>query len=168
MDIDWKVVCQSLGYKSLKAAYTKDVQDAEATRRRGHRPMRDKAKFKKHFDWVISRAKHYAARHRVTLDVILNQWEAGRDYWWLNYYQDCRQPKAYSWRTRRLYPATNGIRKLAKESWGGSSSKFSKHSVCREIMREDRLRVEAERTRKGRWCKARKIREKEIRKYRNL
>ena len=30
------------------------------------------------------------------MHVILNEWEAARNYWWLNYYQDCRQPKLFN------------------------------------------------------------------------
>lgn len=92
MDIDWKVVSQSDGYKSLKAAYERDVQNAHKDAQRGNRPMRNKQEFRKLFDWVIARATHYAYHKQTTVDVILNQWEAGRDYWWLNYYQECRQP----------------------------------------------------------------------------
>ena len=87
MNIDWKIVSQSNGYKSLKAAYEQDVQNAHKTSQSGCRPMRDKKEFREKFDWVIARAIHYAYHKQTTVDVILNQWESGRDYWWLNYYQ---------------------------------------------------------------------------------
>lgn len=82
-NINWKEVCQSPGYKSLKAAYVKDVKTKQ----------RNKADSLKQFNWVIARAKHYASKRNVTLDVILNEWEADRNYWWLNYYQVWKFPK---------------------------------------------------------------------------
>lgn len=93
MNIDWKVVSQSDGYKSLKAAYERDVQDAHKDAQRGRRPMRDKKEFRKKFDWVIARAIHYAYHKQTTVDVILNQWESKRGWvWYLNHYQECNQP----------------------------------------------------------------------------
>lgn len=86
MKIDWKYVATTEGYKSLKAAYVRDVQEAEATLRRGHHPMRKKAEFYKHFTMIINRAIHYAQWEGVTIDVILDRWQKsqGRS-WWLNY-----------------------------------------------------------------------------------
>ena len=93
MKIDWKYVATTEGYKSLKAAYAHDVQDAEKTRSKGRRPMRDKAEFLKKFKWVIARATHHADKLGVTLDVILDKWEKdrnsdGRYCWWLNHYSN--------------------------------------------------------------------------------
>ena len=89
-DINWKHVAKSPGYKSLKAAYIRDVKNSTESKRRS---MRDKAEFLRKFQWVIARATHYAYKHNVRIEVILNEWEAARNYWWLNYYQDCMQPK---------------------------------------------------------------------------
>ena len=87
--IDWKSLANSTGYKSLKAAYIRDVHEA------GQRssPMRDKQEFLRHFNWVINRAKHYAVRTDTTVEEVLDGWEEKRSYWWLNYYQECNQPK---------------------------------------------------------------------------
>ena len=90
--INWKHLATTTGYKSLKAAYTRDVQKSAKQRY----PMRQKAEFLRQFQWVINRAKHYAHHTGKTMEAILNEWEEKRDHWWLNYYQDCRQPKFHS------------------------------------------------------------------------
>ena len=95
-NINWKKVAASPGYKSLKAAYIKDVQGNQRYIRRGQRPMRDKAEFYRHFKWVISRAMYYAHLYKRPIESILNHWEEHRTYWWLNYYQEGRQPKKKS------------------------------------------------------------------------
>jgi hypothetical protein len=97
MKIDWKKVSASPGYISLKTAYIKDVQESERYRMRfKRRPMREKAEFYRHFKWVISRAMYHANRLNRPIEDILWSWESDRKGWWLNYYQDCRQPKKRS------------------------------------------------------------------------
>lgn len=93
MKINWKIVAASPGYKSLKAAMVRDIQSSAKTEQKGRHPMRRKAEFTILFNWVIARAKHYAEFRGVTLCTILNEWEGKRDYWWLSYYQESRQPK---------------------------------------------------------------------------
>ena len=93
MKIDWKYIATTPGYKSLKAAYIKDVMGNQ----RYERPMRNKAEFLRHFKWVIGRALHYAHIFGLPLDFILDSWEDNRTYWWLNYYQESRQPKQYTY-----------------------------------------------------------------------
>ena len=54
LKIDWKHLATTPGYKSLKAAYIKDVEKSERYRHKhGCAPMRDKAEFLEHFNWVI-------------------------------------------------------------------------------------------------------------------
>ena len=96
MKIDWKYVSTTPGYRSLKKAYTDGVEKSEKEKCRFGRPMRSKLEFLRHFNWVISRAKHYAYVHQKPIEVILNDWESKRSYWWLNYYQDCNQPKLHN------------------------------------------------------------------------
>lgn len=43
-------------------------------------------------EWVLSRATAYAEVCGVERDDVLKAWEAKRDYWWINFYQDCNQP----------------------------------------------------------------------------
>lgn len=97
MKINWKKVAASPGYKSLKAAYIKDVQEFQQYEGRfGQKPMRDKEDFLRKFKWVIGRAMHYAYATESSIEFILNHWEEKRNYWWLNYYQDSHQPKYYT------------------------------------------------------------------------
>lgn len=109
MKIDWKQLSQSAGYKSLKAAYIRDVQEAAKKKN----PMRKKEEFLKLFRWVMARAQHYAVRQGCSVEVVLNTWEANRDYWWLNYYQEGKKPKLPSGKSRNVQPqkATTYYRK---------------------------------------------------------
>ena len=109
--IDWKHLATTTGYKSLKVAYVNDVQKAAKQKH----PMRRKSEFLHKFQWVINRAKHYAHNTGKSIDIILNEWEEKRDYWWLNYYQDCRQPKFHSNSKKPM--GINGIRKHYKETY---------------------------------------------------
>lgn len=93
MKINWKIVAQSEGYKSLKATMIQAIQDNSKLIQLGHIPMRSKEYFHKHFKWIITRAISYAEFYRLPLEFILNDWESKRTYCWLNYYQECRQPK---------------------------------------------------------------------------
>jgi hypothetical protein len=45
------------------------------------------------FKWVIDRAKHYGEKLGLNWEDILDSWEADRNYWYMNYYQDCNQPE---------------------------------------------------------------------------
>ena len=92
--INWKQVARSPGYISLKRAYMHDVKkDGDTKVRLGRSPMRSKETLYAKFQWVIKRAQHYAHATGEPIEKVLNRWEAGRDYWWLNYYQEARQPK---------------------------------------------------------------------------
>lgn len=44
------------------------------------------------FKWVIDRAKHYGEKLNMDWMSVLDEWEKRRDYWYMNYYQDCNQP----------------------------------------------------------------------------
>lgn len=44
------------------------------------------------FKWIIDRAKHYEEKTGISWEEILNSWEEGCNYWYMNYYQDCNQP----------------------------------------------------------------------------
>lgn len=68
------------GYKSLLA-------DVVSDERNKHHDYRGK------FEWIIERAKHYAEKTGLTASEILNAWESKRTYWYMNFYQECNQPK---------------------------------------------------------------------------
>lgn len=42
--------------------------------------------------WVIERAQQYADALGVSRDEVIDAWENARDYWYMNYYQECNQP----------------------------------------------------------------------------
>lgn len=44
------------------------------------------------YKWVMERAQHYAEKSGKTVEEVLQIWETDRDYWYMNYYQDCKQP----------------------------------------------------------------------------
>jgi len=99
MKIDWKRLARTDGYKSLKACYINDMRKVSkepCPRWDRGRKMRNKKVFLEKFNWVISRAKHYAHHTGKTIEKVLNEWESGDRYWWLNRYQDARQPKIHS------------------------------------------------------------------------
>lgn len=45
------------------------------------------------FKWVIDRAKHYGEKLGLNWKNILDSWENQRNYWYMNYYQECNQPE---------------------------------------------------------------------------
>ena len=53
----------------------------------------NKCEYCEKFKWTIDRAKHYAEKTGIPYLEILKSWEEKRDYWYLNFYQDCNQPK---------------------------------------------------------------------------
>lgn len=44
------------------------------------------------FKWALDRADQYAKMLCVTRDEVLDAWEIRRNYWYMNYYQECNQP----------------------------------------------------------------------------
>lgn len=45
------------------------------------------------FKWIVDRSKHYAEKLNLDWEDVLNSWEDSRDYWYMNYYQECNQPE---------------------------------------------------------------------------
>jgi len=48
------------------------------------------------YKWVIERAKQYAEKCGCSFEEIITAWENNRNYWYMNYYQDCNQPEIKS------------------------------------------------------------------------
>lgn len=44
------------------------------------------------YKWILDRAEEYAEVLGISRDEVLNGWEKHRDYWYMNYYQDSKQP----------------------------------------------------------------------------
>ena len=52
------------------------------------------------FMFAVDRAKHYSEKTGLAYLDILKSWESNRKYWYLNYYQDCKQPKIKTGKVR--------------------------------------------------------------------
>jgi len=73
---------QCEGYKKLLAAAQKD-QDKSPSFHDYFAKVR----------WAVERAQHYAEKTGIPAADILDAWESRRGYWYMNYYQDSRQPE---------------------------------------------------------------------------
>src|SRR5437868_1011380 len=80
---------ESAGYKSLLASVERD----EAKGWKSH-------DYRGKLAWAVSQAKHYAEKTGLPASEILDAWEKGRDYWYMNYYQEANQPKIEGERVR--------------------------------------------------------------------
>jgi len=161
LKVNWKQFSKSPGYKSLKAAYCKDVRKASMSKH----PMRDKEELLKHFNWIIGLAKHHAHHKHTFLDIILNEWERDRkNNWWFGHYQKDRQLfiKLYE-HPRKAFPTTfRGLIRRARLGYHGFDSKNRKSSMarvkraiscyCQDQKEKNGRRVGAKR----RWSKATK------------
>lgn len=146
MKVDWKYFSQTDGYKSLKAAYMRDVKQAGNERR----PMRSKEEFYKHFQWVVNRCVHYAHALNKKPWEILDEWELKRDHWWLNFYQESRQPKIRPTSISRKPMGIRGIKKHYK------SGRFPDSNTMVNKRISDHLKDK--RTKNPRWSAMRKKR----------
>ena len=78
------------GYKSLMADVEKDIA----------RHARSYDECHKQLEWILKRADHYAEKLNLDAGDILTAWEKGRNYWYMNYYQECEQPEITAERVR--------------------------------------------------------------------
>jgi len=44
------------------------------------------------YKWVLDKAKEYADKIGITPEAVIEEWEADRNYWYMNYYQEAKQP----------------------------------------------------------------------------
>lgn len=79
---------ESAGYKSLLAAVEKDYA-GDRRFQEGHPPFHN---YRAKLDWAVERAKAYGVALNMDPAKILDAWEDKRDYWYMNYYQDAKQP----------------------------------------------------------------------------
>jgi hypothetical protein len=47
----------------------------------------------KKLEWIIKRAKHYAQELSIPWEIILDEWEKERTYWYFGFYNDVNQPE---------------------------------------------------------------------------
>lgn len=119
MQLNWKEIAGSHGYKSLKKAVLLDCEEGQNCFNTGgcnhefyrtvpqdnpglikmgfltatRRVSKCQHEYCSKFKWIIDRAKHYAKHTGQSVGAILTEWENGRRYWYMNYYQDCNFPK---------------------------------------------------------------------------
>ena len=77
MNIDWKKVSKTKGYRSLKSAYIRDIG----------RFGRDRNRYRDFFEKAIGLAMHFSNKWNIPIDELLNYWEEKRTYWYPNFYQ---------------------------------------------------------------------------------
>lgn len=70
------------GYKKLFSAINDDKNSG-----------RDVEERMRILHWAVDRAKHYSEVLGMSASDVLTGWEAKRDYWYMNYYQESKQPK---------------------------------------------------------------------------
>lgn len=99
---------ESKGYLSIKAAVIRDTKgrdhcdcfnidgcNVKGARIGEYGEEGSKSCFHRYcdnFKWIIERAKHYQVKTGIPYMEILDSWEESRNYWHMNYYQDCNQP----------------------------------------------------------------------------
>ena len=84
--LNWKVISASEGYRSLKRAYVKDVQESHRCKARGGR---SKSEFREAFKNAIGMAMKYSNRWGLSVERVLLHWEEVRaGQWWLAFYQE--------------------------------------------------------------------------------
>ena len=114
------------GYKRLLAAVERDEARDRTSRSHDYRGK---------LAWAVARAQHYADKTGISAVDILDAWENGRDYWYMNYYQDANQPKIEGERVRVFDTvdamlASMGKRGFRCPSCGGASSSPYECSVA--------------------------------------
>lgn len=85
------------GYKHLLAAVERD----EGRWPKGH-------DYRGKLAWAVARAQHYAEKTGLQATEILDAWEKGRDYWYMNYYQESNQPTIQGERVR-VFDTVDGM-----------------------------------------------------------
>ncbi|WP_417536305.1 hypothetical protein [Methylophaga sp.] len=148
MKVDWKFFSKTPGYKSLKEAYMHDCRRAG----KEARPMRNKDEYYKKFQWVIARCLHYASKQNRTPWDVLNEWESKRTYWWINFYQDCNQPKIMPESISRKDMHIRGLKKYYKYCRFPDSNNRINQRITEHL--------KAKRTKKARWTIEKKSRRK--------
>lgn len=159
MKINWKTVCQTPGYLSLKKAYMNDVQKAAIHKH----TRRSKKELLAKFNWIICRAKHRAYIKNVTIDVILNIWENRRTMWWFSYYSEhaISMCKIHSNSVKPM--GVNGLRKAHKSStW--STPQSVKHRV-NYFLTCKREKLSKRKGKKARWTKQHREVAKRVKTY---
>lgn len=76
-----KWTTRSIGFKALRTAVDDDL-----TKHSTH-------DYEGKLAWIVDRAEHYSKQLNVPAETVLDEWDKGRNYWYMNYYQDANQPE---------------------------------------------------------------------------
>ena len=92
----FELVKGSAGYEKLRKAVEKDCQKAGGRLHPegcSHCGGNCSHRYCDKFKWTIDKAKEYEGITGVAWREILDSWEEDRYHWYMNYYQECNQPK---------------------------------------------------------------------------
>ena len=97
MKVDFKKLSKHKGYQSLKKSVIKDCMGGEGCFNINGCDKAGRTQcfhsYCNKFKWVIDRAKHYAYKTGIDIGDIIDSWEEGRTYWYMNYYQESNMPR---------------------------------------------------------------------------
>lgn len=152
MKHNWKYICRTAGYQSLKQAYREDTMNQR---------MRDKEEYYRLFRQIICAAEKVAIRENTGLDDILNRWERMRDGWWYGHYSNHNDVRNFG---HPLHPmGIRGIKKLY------TTQNYSLEHKAARIQAMIRYKQKQTSTRplgrKPRWTSARRKRAADSRKW---
>lgn len=95
------------GIESIKVSVIKDTEKSGCFNETGcNKTGAENKCFHNYCDryvWILERAKHYAKKTGIDYLAILEEWEENRNYWYMNYYQDCNQPKIQPSESQMLF-----------------------------------------------------------------
>lgn len=69
------------------------------------------------FKWIIDRAKHYGEKLNLDWQDVLDSWEADRNYWYMNYYQESDQPEIKGDRVRVFETVEEMAKSIGKKEF---------------------------------------------------
>ena len=150
MNIDWKHLAKTPGYRSLKAAYCKDALKAGLQKH----PMRSKEELYKEFRKIIGVAQNNALHKNVTIESVLNEWEEKRKGWWLGFYCN-NHNKMHSCSIKPQ--GINGLVKYYKKVYKSDPKKGMERIKVARLYASKRNSLKTN-SRKPRWSSARKKR----------
>lgn len=163
MQIDWKTVAKSPGYRSLKAAYVKRMTFRQV----------DKDRARMAFKHTIGRITHRAARLGLSFEKTLNVLEEQRvkaSHNWESFYSNHHLPKLPSGKPRNVEPGGHETHLRRMSKLRGSVSNKDAQALFFQSLRRHRLcaarEARAALGKKPRWTKERKRHSKRQREYR--
>lgn len=161
MKIDWKHLCRTPGYLSLKKAVVENVA----------RKHRDKKTTYQMFYATINRAKHYAHKLNKSLEQVLNEWEENRlgakyPEWVIQFYPGHHKD---THRLPKLNKAPNvkpqkPINYYRNSNWYKNDPVKKKVALFNEILRQQKHQSKRK-DKKARWNKDRKDTAKRMKAY---